>query len=197
MQQKQKENLLISLLIIISLIAGGNIFYNQFYAQQSSVEIKTNDAASNEFRANNNQSKNLATQPEKIIVHLGGEVKNPGVYECEKYSRLYKVLNKAGGVTNKADLNKVNLAGEVRDGEKIIIPSLINDNSAAESTAKININTAQQTKLEEITGVGPVTAEKIVKYRNDNGQFKDIASLANVSGIGPKTIEKIKEKISY
>ena len=196
MQQKQKENLLIIILIVISLIAGGNILYNYFYSKQGKVEIRTNSVAANKAPKNNKQ-ENLNKLQEKIVVHIGGEVIKPGVYECKKNSRLYKIINKAGGATNEAALNKVNLAGEVHDEEKIIIPSLIDNNVQANSIAKININTAQQTKLEEIAGVGPVTAEKIIAYRNDNGKFKDIASLANVSGIGPKTIEKIKEKITY
>lgn len=196
MHQERKENFLILFLIIIILIAVGNMFYQQLSPDKNSVEIKTQSQNENNYKLNNKTS-NFKIKKEKIVVHLGGQVVNPGVYYCKRNDRLYKILRKAGGPTNKADLNAINLAIKVRDGQKIIIPSLTQTNFSQGPNAKININTAKQSQLEEINGVGPATAKKIINYREDNGRFKSVDSLTEVSGIGPKTLKKVKDKITY
>ncbi|MFO7819321.1 MAG: helix-hairpin-helix domain-containing protein [Halanaerobacter sp.] len=194
MYQERKERILILFLIIIIGAALGNMFYQYLYSDKEGVEVEAKSQVDNSKEIPDYQTESNRQQ-EKIIVHLGGEVVKSGVYECEKGSRIYKVLKKAGGPTNKADLNAINLALEVHDGEKIIIPSLVNSNS--EEDSKININRAKKSDLEEISGVGPVTAQKIVDYREKNGRFKELSSLSEVSGIGPKTLEKIEGEITH
>ncbi|MBM7556219.1 helix-hairpin-helix domain-containing protein [Halanaerobacter jeridensis] len=196
MYQSRRDNLLIVVLIIIILLAAGNIFYQRFNSEQDEIKVQAKTQVNSNHEIENKKS-NFNQKKEEIVVHLGGEVLKPGVYYCAADSRLYKILKKAGGPTNKADLNAINLAIKVRDGQKIIIPSLTKSNSSQGPNAKININTAKQSQLEEINGVGPATAKKIINYRQDNGRFKSIDSLTEVSGIGPKTLEKVKEKITY
>ena len=144
-----------------------------------------------------------------IFVEVGGEVKKPTVVELSEGSRVADAIEAAGGVTENADLTEINRAAFVSDGEKIFVPAAA-ESLAAEggsqdmsgvsggnlySDGKININTADSDKLQELNGVGPVTAEKIISYRNENGRFKSIEDIKNVSGIGEKTFEKFKDKI--
>ena len=140
----------------------------------------------------------------KIFVDIGGEVVKPGVYQVKDGARVYEIVEKAGGLTDKADTTNINQAEIAADGQKIIIPSIEEstgqENSGAPAVAGvaglININSANAATLEEIPGVGPSTAEKIISYRESNGRFKKKEDLKNVSGIGEKTFEKLKDKIT-
>jgi competence protein ComEA len=145
-----------------------------------------------------------------IIVDVSGAVQNPSVVELPEGSRIFEAIKKAGGLAKDADLGSTNQAEILTDGQKIYIPtkqelkeSLSGTPSsqlayaAGSSQPKlININTADSAALQQLTGVGPVTAEKIINYRNENGKFKTIEDIKNVSGIGDKTFEKFKGKIT-
>ena len=146
----------------------------------------------------------------KIIVHITGEIQKEGIIEIEKESRLIDVIEAAGGLTEEADLSKVNLAYEVKDGQKIYIPNIIDENEKEiltqeagediiieekEINNKVNINTATQTELETLSGIGPSTALKIINFRNENGEFKTIEEIKNVPGIGESKFDNIKEEI--
>lgn len=149
----------------------------------------------------------METSKESIFVDIGGEVANPMVAELEEGSRVEDAIRAAGGVTANADLTEINRAAFVEDGEKIYIPSLLvaeNETyvaaggagaAATYSDGKVNINTADSLELQELNGVGPATAEKIIDYREEYGRFQSIEDLKNVSGIGDKTFEKLKDDI--
>ena len=172
---------------------------------------KSNENTSDEFvgiqQEENNQDIN---QERNIIVHIIGEVRNPGIVEVVEGSRVKDVIEKAGGITELADISKVNLAYVVQDEQKIIIPNLEekNDNNIfqfideseefieSESTSKVNINIATQSELEALTGIGPSMASKIVEYRKQNGKFKAIEDIKNVPGIGDSKFEAIKDEIN-
>lgn len=140
-----------------------------------------------------------------VIVDVSGEVKTPMVVELPMNSRIDDAVNAAGGLTDKADVNQINRAQILEDGQKIYIPprglvgkvesKTAEGNSFASETDKININLADLTELQEIPGVGPATAQKIDDYRKDNGGFKKIEDIKNVNGIGDKTFEKMKDRI--
>ena len=132
--------------------------------------------------------------------------------ELPEGSRVDDAIKAAGGLTDKADLTDINRAAFVEDGEKIYIPALIemdesssdvdhsdivsgNGLSAQYSDGKVNINTADSEELQKLTGVGPVTAQKIIDYRKENGRFAAIEDIKNVTGIGDKTFEKFKDDI--
>ena len=158
-------------------------------------------------------------ETEKIVVHITGEVNNWGVFELEKGSRVIDAVNLAGGFTDEADVDKVNLAYVLTDAIKIYIPNK-NENKESITTIKeyittesgdniimeenemeetknelININKATQTELETLPGIGPSTALKIISYREENGAFSKIVDIKNVSGIGDNKFENIKELI--
>lgn len=140
-----------------------------------------------------------------LFVDIGGAVENPGVYEVTKDTRLFEVIEMAGGLTEDADADRVNRASFVEDGQKIIIPekgSEISGDlpSAAGSPADagnglININTATADELKTLSGIGDVTAEKIIEYRSTKS-FKSKEDIMSVDGIGSKTYEKIKDRIT-
>jgi len=140
---------------------------------------------------------------ESIYADISGCVVNPGVYQVEEGTRLFQLIEKAGGLTENADTESINRAETVSDGQKIIIyeKGLISESYDVnqvqkDSSGKININKADETQLQEIPGVGPVTAERIIQYRQETGRFSSIEDIKNVSGIGEKTFEKIREHIT-
>jgi competence protein ComEA len=146
-----------------------------------------------------------------ILVDVGGAVMQPGVVELEEGSRVFQALSKVGGPSPDADLTPINQAMILTDGVKIIIPTLeetkqgsteynfsseyiVNSNGTTAS-GKVNINTASPEELQTLSGVGPVTASKIVDYRNKNGSFKTLDNLMDVPGIGEKTFDSLKDFI--
>lgn len=161
----------------------------------------------------------------KICIYIIGEIKNEGIIFLEEGARIADAIEKAGGTTELADLSKINLAFQLSDGQKLCIPNknnkeenqiFVTDGSGGEvllekwkntnldnyyngtksdNIGKININTATQTELEILEGIGPSLADKIIKYREKNGKFKDIDELKNVSGIGENKFNSIKDKI--
>ena len=143
----------------------------------------------------------------RIFVDIGGEVVSPMVVELEEGSRVGDAIEAAGGITENADLTDINRAAFVEDGEKIYIPPAeIEGEESEENVAspghqasrgdgRININTADSAQLQELDGIGPATAQKIIDYRKENGRFSSIEDIKNVSGIGDKSFEKIKDRI--
>lgn len=160
------------------------------------------------------EENNVVTETEvrtaMIMVDVGGEVNDPKVVELEEGSRVEDAIMAAGGVTEDADLMDINRAAFIEDGDKILIPKKIDESSGdvlisssqssskggySSYSGKININTAGSEELQQLDGVGPATAEKIIEYRETTGRFKSIEDIKNVSGIGDKTFEKMKEDI--
>ena len=140
----------------------------------------------------------------RIVVDISGSVKKPGVYEVEEGARLYQVIEQAGGLLENADITAINQAEILYDGQKIIVAEKITDGDGNEKgglpkavteDGKVNINLADQTELQQIPGVGPATAEKIIQYRESQGRFRTIEDIQNVNGIGQKTFEKLKDMI--
>ncbi|NLI56294.1 ComEA family DNA-binding protein [bacterium] len=168
------------------------------------------------FKSNSNNLINIEDQVTKIYVDIAGEIKSPGVYEMENGDRVFQLIEKAGGATENADISSINLSKKLTDGEKIIIfakRNLIDSetttsssitqsdtsssiNSSTNKSNLININTASQKELEELPGIGPALAQKIIDYREKNGYFSTIEDIKKVSGIGDKRFEAIKDSIT-
>ena len=139
-----------------------------------------------------------------LICDISGEVINPGVYKLEAGARLIDLIELANGLTENANIDKINRARFLHDGEKVYIPGFedayyeeyIESSGRVDSIHKININTASSEELETLPGIGPVTAKRIIDYRNDYGKFSEIDELKNVPGIGDKTFEKLAENVT-
>src|SRR5687768_9041464 len=137
-----------------------------------------------------------------VIVHISGAVPRPGVYALPEGSRVQDAIAAAGGFLAEAEKTQINLAALLVDGEKLDIPFIEGGSPVlptpgltvvAATTELININTASQSELESLPGIGPTTAQKIIEYREQNGEFVTIEELINVSGIGPGLYDRIKD----
>lgn len=141
-----------------------------------------------------------------VRVYVSGAVATPGVYTLPPHSLVNDALQAAGGATADADLEKINLAQEVRDQQQIHVPRKGEaapgqatpgpGGAATPGADKVNINTATLAELDTLPKVGPSTAQKIIDYRTKNGPFNKIEDLKNVSGIGDATFEGFKDLIT-
>ena len=145
-----------------------------------------------------------------VIVHITGAVPRPGIYALPEGSRVQDAIAAAGGFLAEAERTNINLAAFLIDGEKIdipfaeggspVLPTPVGTNpvlpGSGTSTELVNINTASSQELETLPGIGPTTAQKIIEYREQNGEFVSIEEIINVSGIGPGLYERIKDLIT-
>ena len=132
-----------------------------------------------------------------VCVHVCGSVATPGVYYLEEGSRIHEAVELAGGLTEEAAGQSINLAEPVKDGEQIYIPSLEEMKNGYETPTDglVNINTAEVDELKTLPGIGDIKAEAIISYRESNGGFSDIQEITNVEGIKDSSYEKIKDYI--
>lgn len=215
-----KDNKVIIVIICIIII----IFLCVFFYTRSNLENEYTELDNYNMLQNETNIEQEQEDISKIFIHVTGAVNNEGVVEIKEGSRIADAVDAANGFTEDADISQINLAYQLEDGQKIYIPR-INDekingeekvlkkeyitdeagddiiiedetsNIKSKEDEKININTAEQSELEEIPGVGKATAQKIIEYRELNGKFKTIEDIKNVSGIGDSKFENMKEKI--
>lgn len=210
MENLSKNQKVILIVILISML----IFIGYYiFKKTDNSEYIVLDVEENVYENINDEvATSNTTVEEKIIVHVIGSVKTKGIVELEKGARISDVIEAAGGITEDADLSKINLAYVVEDGQKIYVPNkndsentnnitedagnnVIGENNTISKYEKVNINTASQTELETLSGIGPSTALKIINYRDENGGFEKIEDLKNVPGIGEAKYENIKDSI--
>ncbi len=140
---------------------------------------------------------------EPIQVYVTGAVANPEqVYTLPWGSRVQEALAAAGGLSAAADRSAVNLAAVVRDGDQIHVAAASGDGAAfalatPSGGQRIRINSASHEELESLPGVGPVTAQRIIEYREQIGDFTDLDDLDQVPGIGPKTLETLQDQVAF
>jgi competence protein ComEA len=146
-----------------------------------------------------------AAESPKLVVHVVGAVRRPGLYRLREGSRIADALARAGGATRKADLTVVNLAAPLADGVQVVVPgrlpagaaaSSASGTSAAAPSGPVHLNTATLEQLDALPGVGPVTAQKILDYRQQNGGFASVDELDAVPGIGPARMEQLREVVA-
>lgn len=139
------------------------------------------------------------TAAKLLVVDVAGEVRRPGLYRLRSGSRVQDALIAAGGATRKAQLDAVNLAAPVADGEQIVVPGSGAGGVAAASSpagsspsAPLDLNSATLEQLVALPGIGPVTAQKILDYRQQHGAFHAVSELEGVPGIGPAHLAQLK-----
>lgn len=141
-----------------------------------------------------------AAKPKLVVVDVAGDVRRPGLYRLPSGSRVDDAIAAAGGATGKAEIAAVNLAAPVADGEQVVVPGRGAGSVAAASSpaagsspsAPLDLNSATLEQLEALPGIGPVTAQKILDYRQQHGAFHAVSELEGVSGIGPSHMAQLK-----
>src|SRR4051812_20859548 len=137
-------------------------------------------------------------------VHVAGAVRRPGVYRIPSWARLDLAIRRAGGPTRRADLEGVNLAAKISDGQQVIVPVRVpggapvaaaSGGAGAAPAQPISLNTATAEQLDQLDGVGPTTAQKILDWRREHGGFASIDQLKQISGIGPKRFEALRDSV--
>ncbi|HEX2396867.1 MAG TPA: ComEA family DNA-binding protein [Solirubrobacteraceae bacterium] len=142
------------------------------------------------------------------VVQVAGEVRRPGVYRLRSSERVDDAVRMAGGATSRADLSGVNLAAKVEDGRQVIVPrrgqagasaataaAVTGPGAGGPAGAPLNLNTATAEQLDQLDGVGPATARKIIAYRQQHGGFRSVSELDQVPGIGPKRMAALKDHL--
>lgn len=198
---------------IVYAESGGNVPESRAVARQSSG-------------GGQSSGMNSPTSPGRVIVvHAAGAVKQPGVYYLAEESRVVDLVKVAGGVTSTAELNEINLAEYLSDGEKVYIPyrgsngTIVTGTSSSSSSdsggsgvqnssvytqsghtgsngSRVNINTAALNELENLPGIGLSRAQAVIQYRNEHGRFQRIEDLKAVSGIGDKIFAQLENLIT-
>lgn len=206
---KQNKNLVIKIIIITIILLLAIILY-LYTLLQNKTEYNSSIIENAIETETTNIMETNKIEEAKIIIHITGEVKKPGVYELSEFSRISDAIEIAEAVTLDADLTNVNLAYQLSDGQKIKIPCINQENngnyiiensgenviqSLESKDNKMNINTANVSELTTLPGIGESTAQKIISYREENGKFKNIEDIKNVSGIGESKYNQMKDYI--
>lgn len=200
---KREQIVILIIVFTIVLILGFKFFIRDIIEERSNtLEVVNSDDTMG--LENNEETSILDVQDNIIMVHISGQVYNPGIVELEVGDRLIDAVKLAGGLKKDADIDRINLAKKLVDEEKIYIPKIgeeiANDIaveanlSYKEESGKININTCSKEELIALPGIGEAIATKIIEYRS-TVPFKSIEDIKNVSGIGDKKFEAIKELI--
>ena len=141
-----------------------------------------------------------------LVVHVVGEVRRPGLYRLRDGARIADAVRRAGGARHDADLAALNLAAPLVDGVQVLVPSRAAEPGASSSSggaaggvvgaAAVSLSSATVEELDELPGVGPITAQKIVSYRAEHGPFASVDDLDAVPGIGPTRIEQLRDLVT-
>jgi len=141
-----------------------------------------------------------------VVVDVTGAVRKPGVYRMPAGSRVNDAVKRAGGATGKAAVDSINLAARLADGQQVVVPEEAPGGggaaagaaigaAGAEEDAPISLSTATAAELDTIDGIGPVTAEDIIDFREEHGGLSSVDQLDQISGIGPATMEALRERL--
>ena len=209
----KKQKIVLFIIIIITL---GIAYYtytikinDQFNIEEQNLEVEENKIK---------ESNKIEEETTKIVVHVSGAVRNEGIVELKEKARIADAIEMVGGVTEDAYMKDVNLATILEDGMKIYIPTkeevekqrentndsvskdtnldiYNNGSNTRKKNNKVNINTATKEELDTLPGIGESTANKIISYREEKGNFKSIEEIKEVSGIGDSKYEQIKNLI--
>jgi len=198
-----QEKITVIFLLIVIIIGLGIILYKNInFEENITINPPINSSESN---------STVKIEIPPVIIHIAGAVKSPGVYQLKSTDRIIDAVKIAGGAIEEANLDAINLATLLKDGQKIIVPYKIFNRPDEENNEniyknveniysfstvdKVNINTANTIALQTLPGIGPVLSERIIEYRNQNGLFGIIDDIKDVSGIGEKKFEGIKDLI--
>ena len=187
----RQQAIVVCVLVLVVLVVAGKLLGARHSTVQRRAQIRL-VGASDSSRA-------------QLLVDVSGAVRRPGVYKLPAGSRINDALLEAGGATAKADLTLVNRAATLTDGQQVLVIEKVSATSAAATpggssaggaaVAPIHLNNATLEQLDELPGVGPATAQRILDYRTTNGPFKSVDELDSVSGIGPAKLAELRDLV--
>lgn len=210
MNDKNKDKIIVGLIIAIALLLGNNIVKSHsdktignkqsLFEAEDDMILDSNQASSENF------AEDIKEDSEKKV-HISGEINQEGVYIIDDGERLDDLIKQAGGLTSEANFNSLNLAMKLEDQMKIYIPNkneipaeelttqIVTSPELSNNSDKININQASKEELMTLPNIGEKRAEAIIEYRNVN-KFENIEDIKNVTGIGDKFFEAMKDLIT-
>ena len=203
--EKIKEYKIIVICASLGMVLGGFFFLKpvaQTPAKESNLQTEVTTVSKDE-KEDKNQKEEVVEQ-DLITVDVKGAVKSPGIYDLPVGSRINDAVQKAGGLTDKADSKSINLAQRISDEALVYVPTkeeatsqeAHSNASNTKENKKVNLNKASLEELKQVKGLGAKRAQDIIDHRESNGKFKSVDELKKVSGIGAKTIEKLKEYVT-
>lgn len=182
---------IIGLLLVLGVtLLGGGLWYMRSLPQPVEIRAAVRPSAGP-----------VSPSPVALIVDVAGWVRRPGVYEFVEGDRVIDALEAAGGPRKGALTTSLNLAAPLTDGQQILVPEPVRgpvgvSEEGVDASGKVNINTADATQLETLSGIGEVLAQAIIDYRDDNGPFTSVDQLMEVSGIGDATLGEIRDQVT-
>ena len=218
--EKLKEYKLFVGLAVVGAVLGGFFLIKGNHQPQNQVAALSQEITSSSSSADEESEKVLSKakadeeESEQVTVDIKGAVKNPGVYELRAGARVHEAIQKAGGLTADAEAKSINQAQKLTDEAVIYVAKIGEEGADVTQTGqyqagasdsagagggksdKVNLNTATETELQTISGIGHKRASDIIAYRESSGRFKSVDDLKKVSGIGDKTLEKLKEYVT-
>ena len=204
MPELSRSQLLVYGAIGVALLLVGARWVKQASAQGGSGGVNVAGAAGSDSGSAGG-SFELEPGGGDVVVHVAGEVRDPGVYRLPAGSRVTDAVERAGGASAAAALDGINLAARLADGQQIIMPGKVKGVAsgasieaaagAAASEAPISLGTATVEELDTIEGIGPVTAQEIVAFREQHGGLSSVEDLDEISGIGPATMEALQARL--
>ena len=193
-----------ALAALVVLVLG--VRFMQGQARSAAVPVASPTAAGPGSTAGGPASAPVRIEPRKAtvaLVHVAGAVRSPGVYRLREGERIQDAVRRAGGPRAGADLNAINLAAKVADGQQVVVPRRGAAGAVAAAAAvpggptqpPVSLNTATAEQLDTLDGVGPATAAKILDWRRQHGGFRSLDDLGEIPGIGPKRLAALRTKV--
>jgi competence protein ComEA len=193
-----------ALATLVVLALGVRFMQGQAHSQGAAAPARA-DAGAAASGASAPGAVRIESRPAGVaLVHVAGAVRSPGVYRLREGERIQDAVRRAGGVRAGADLNAINLAAKVADGQQVVVPRRGAAAAAAGAgagegggppQAPVSLNAATAEQLDTLDGVGPATASKILDYRRQHGGFRSIDDLGEIPGIGPKRLAALRDKV--
>ena len=188
--------------VVVATLGGAGLWYTRSLPRAVQIAAPSPAAPAGSGAPSGFAAPSPTAAP--VIVDVAGWVKAPGVYEFAPGDRVIDAVNRAGGPRKGADLSSINLAAPLTDGSQVVLPKAggsaggggSGSTGAGGGGALVNVNTASESELESLSGVGPVLANAIIQYRTQHGPFHSVDDLLDVSGIGPSTLEELRPQVT-